>query len=218
MANGKLAASDIFKNIFIQPAAGDAGGALGAALAAHHIYFENDRVHTLNGHDHMTGAYLGPEYSSLDIEKVIKKYGAVFTKYDQFSDLSSHVSQLLSNGKIVGWMQGRMEFGPRALGGRSILGDPRDAEMQKKLNLKIKYRESFRPFAPSVLFEESGKYFEMNHDSPYMLMVRPVQKDFLKELPENYHDLSIRDKLYTDRSHLPAITHVDFFSSYPNRA
>ncbi|TRX60105.1 carbamoyltransferase [Fulvivirga sp. M361] len=210
VANGKLAASDIFKNIFIQPAAGDAGGALGAALAANYIYFENDRVNTAVDHDQMAGSYLGPEYSSLDVEKVIKKYGAIFTKYDHFSDLSSHVSKLLSDGKIVGWMQGRMEFGPRALGGRSILGDPRDAEMQKKLNLKIKYRESFRPFAPSVLFEESGKYFEMNHDSPYMLMVRPVQKEFLKDLPENYHDLSIRDKLYTDRSHLPAITHVDF--------
>src|SRR5690606_32191471 len=168
VANGKLYNSGLFRNIFIQPAAGDAGGALGAAQAAYHIYFERDRQ-SPTGLDDMKGAYLGPEFSDKDIDNVIRKYEAVYQKFEQTTDMCREVAQKLSEGNVIGWIQGRMEFGPRALGARSILGDLRNEEMQRKLNVKIKYRESFRPFAPSVLAEECGQYFHHNGASPYML-------------------------------------------------
>lgn len=209
VANGKLYSKKIFRDVFIQPAAGDAGGALGAALAAYHIYFERERKKPI-GLDGMKGSYLGPEFSDLDVQRVCKKYNAVSSYFENYEDLCKHVAQKLSDGNVIGWMQGRMEFGPRALGGRSILGDPRNEEMQKKLNVKIKYRESFRPFAPSVLSEECCQYFEHDSISPYMLLVQPVHKSRRKFLPPGYHSFSIKDKLYHLRSDMPAITHIDF--------
>ena len=209
VANGKLQKTGIFKDVFIQPAAGDAGGALGAALAAYHIYFGKERIIDYKG-DAMRGSYLGPTFSGLDVELMAKKYKAVYTHYENFGELADEVARLLASENVVGWVQGRMEFGPRALGGRSILGDPRSAEMQKKLNLKIKYRESFRPFAPSVLAEECPNYFDYDGRSPYMLLVHPVVSRRRMPLPANYESLSLRDKLYYQRSDLPSITHIDF--------
>ncbi|MTI37931.1 carbamoyltransferase family protein, partial [Fulvivirga lutimaris] len=211
VANGKLISENIFEDVFIQPAAGDAGGAPGAALAAYHIYYDQERKPLENGAmDRMNGSYLGPYYMSKEIELAVKKYDGNFVKYDNFNDLTKETAKLLGEGNVIGWMQGRMEFGPRALGGRSILGDPRSEEMQKKLNLKIKYRESFRPFAPSVLAEDCKEYFKHEGISPYMLIVQPVQEKRRKELPENFDSLSIKDKLYYLRSDIPAITHIDF--------
>ncbi|MGL1889148.1 MAG: carbamoyltransferase [Reichenbachiella sp.] len=209
VANGKLHAANIFENIFIQPAAGDAGGALGAAQAGYHIYFDQERK-VSDKMDNMKGSYLGPEYSSKEIDLMIRKQGAIAEKFEEFNDLSKNVAEKIADGKAIGWMQGKMEFGPRALGNRSILGDPRNEEMQKKLNLKIKYRESFRPFAPSVLAEDYNDYFENNCISPYMLMVHPVVANRRKELPEGYNELPLKDKLYHLRSDIPAITHIDF--------
>ena len=209
VANGKLLKAGIFDDVYIQPAAGDAGGALGAALAANHLYFGIERE--INpGMDNMSGSYLGPEFSDLDIEKVARKYKAVYTKYEDFTDLSDEVAQQIESGHAIGWFQGRMEFGPRALGNRSILGDARNPEMQKKLNLKIKYRESFRPFAPSVLAEECSKLFDLEGISPYMLLVQDVLEERRNDLPENYHSMPQVEKLYTLRSDIPAITHIDF--------
>jgi carbamoyltransferase len=207
VANGKLLVNNIFKSIYIQPAAGDAGGALGAALAAYYIYFENERA-PVKG-DAMSGSFLGPEYTNKEVEKAVNAYDAVYSRFDQYSNLTNKVARLLDEGKVVGWFQGRMEFGPRALGNRSILGDARNKEMQKKLNLKIKYRESFRPFAPSVLVEENGNYFDINVDSPYMLLVANVKENRLKKLPENYFQLPLMERLYIERSEVPAITHID---------
>lgn len=209
VANGKLFNTKVFKDIFIQPAAGDAGGALGAAQAAYHIYFAHDRK-TTTALDRMKGSYLGPEYDDSDVMKVVKKYHAGFQHFKDYNELCKNVAQHLSEGNVIGWMQGRMEFGPRALGGRSILGDPRNNEMQKKLNVKIKYRESFRPFAPSVLAEDCPEYFEHNSSSPYMLLVQPVSQKRRKPLPEGYDSFSLKDKLYHLRSDMPAITHIDF--------
>jgi carbamoyltransferase len=209
VANGKIYNTGIFKNIFIQPAAGDAGGALGAAQASYHIYFGKEK-HPAVGLDAMKGAYLGPEFSDLDTELIARKYNAPFLHFDDTSGLCHYVAQKLSEGNVIGWMQGRMEFGPRALGGRSILGDPRNEEMQKKLNVKIKYRESFRPFAPSVLAEECQEYFEHDSISPYMLLVQPVQKQRRKPLPADYNSFPLKEKLYYLRSDMPAITHIDF--------
>ncbi len=209
VANGKLIKQGIFEDLFIQPAAGDAGGALGAALATHHIYFDQKR--TLNGAmDAMKGAYLGPEFSDLDIQATARKYQAPFQYFEAFSELCQTVAKKIEAGNAIGWMQGKMEFGPRALGGRSILGDARNPEMQKKLNLKIKYRESFRPFAPSVLAEDCECFFEHEGISPYMLLVQPVQEKRRNALPEGYNQFDLRDKLYFQRSDVPAITHVDF--------
>lgn len=207
VANGKLIKKKIFENIFIQPAAGDAGGALGAALASYFISFENKRSDI--GVETMQGAYLGPEYQNLDIEKVAKKHGAIYRKLDEFTELSRDVAQLINDGNVVGWFQGRMEFGPRALGNRSILGDARNREMQKKLNIKIKYRESFRPFAPSVLTEDNQEFFDLETDSPYMLLVAQVAKNKQKLLPDNYYRLPLMERLYVERSDIPAITHID---------
>ena len=209
VANGKLINEEVFDDVFIQPAAGDAGGSLGAALAAYHIHEGVERKVT-NKLDAMKGAYLGPEYSELDIELMTRKWKAKFTKYDDFDQLCKDVSRKILDGAAVGWMQGRMEFGPRALGARSILGNPLDEEIQKKLNLKIKYRESFRPFAPSVLAEDCQEFFEHSGISPYMLVVQPVAEKRRNPLPENYDSYSIRDKLYFVRSDIPSITHVDY--------
>ncbi len=209
VANGKLLKRGIFEDIWIQPAAGDAGGALGGALAAYHIYFGKERP-TDNKTDKMQGSFLGPEFSDIDIEKVAKKHKAKYRKYDNFGLLCGKVAKLLDEGKVVGWFQGRMEWGPRALGNRSILGDARNPEMQKKLNLKIKYRESFRPFAPSVLYEDLQDYFELDRPSPYMLLITDVNKNIRNPLPDNYHELPIKEKLYYLRSSVPAITHLDY--------
>ncbi|WP_046745298.1 carbamoyltransferase family protein [Kordia zhangzhouensis] len=208
VANGKLQDEHIFKEIFIQPAAGDAGGALGAALTAYHTYFDQERE--IESNDAMKGSYLGPEFSSLDVENINRKYGAKATHFSDFSALTKEVAGYISKGNAVGWMQGRMEFGPRALGRRSILGDARNPEMQKKLNLKIKYRESFRPFAPSVLAEDVTEFFDYDGISPYMLLVHKVHPNIQRDVPANYHELPIREKLYVQRSSLPAITHIDF--------
>ncbi len=211
VANGKLVKAGVFDNIFIQPAAGDAGGALGAAQVANYIYFKKERKVT-NGvmMDSMKGSYLGPEASSKEIEIMARKTKAVFKKYDKFEDLCEQVAKYVDDGAAIGWMQGRMEFGPRALGGRSIIGDPRNTDMQEKMNLKIKYRESFRPFAPSVLAEDVEDWFDHKGISPYMLLVQDVAEKIKKEVPANYHDLPQREKLYTVRSTIPAITHIDF--------
>ncbi|HMO81783.1 MAG TPA: carbamoyltransferase [Pyrinomonadaceae bacterium] len=209
VANGKLQDEGIFDEIYIQPAAGDAGGAVGSALAAYHIYFNNQR--TPSGcYDSMHGAYLGPEFSDLEIRQVSRKYRAVFEHFDSFSVLAEKTAEVLADGKVVGWFQGRMEFGPRALGNRSILGDARNPEMQRQLNLKIKYRESFRPFAPSVLDEVKEDYFSLKTSSPYMLLVHQVKDKRRKTVPDNYADLPLKKKLYHLRSDLPAITHIDF--------
>lgn len=209
VANGKLYNSKIFENIFIQPAAGDAGGALGAAQAAYYIYYGKDRVVSGTG-DSMKGSYLGPEFGDQDIEMVARKYDAEYQRFSTTADMCREVAQKLSEGNVIGWMQGRMEFGPRALGGRSILGDPRNEEMQRKLNVKIKYRESFRPFAPSVLAEDCDQYFQHDSISPYMLLVQPVCWKRRKPLPPGYDKFSLKDKLYHLRSDMPAITHIDY--------
>ena len=208
VANGKLINEAIFDHVFIQPAAGDAGGALGAALAVHHIYFDKERIPV--SPDSMQGAFLGPEFSDLDIEFTAKKFKAKYRRFADFNDLADQTAAYLSGGNAVGWFQGRMEFGPRALGNRSILGDARNKEMQKKLNLKIKYRESFRPFAPSVLAESCMEYFDCPAASPYMLVVQPVVKSRQVALPDNYHSLTIKEKLYFNRSDIPSITHIDY--------
>jgi carbamoyltransferase len=209
VANGKLYNTKLFNGIFIQPAAGDAGGALGAAQAAYHIYFNQERVppKLLDG---MKGSYLGPEYSDLDISLSVKKYNATYTHFSTYTELCQVVARQLAAGNVIGWMQGRMEFGPRALGARSILGDPRSEDMQRKLNVKIKFRESFRPFAPSVLAEDCAIYFEHDAPSPYMLLVQPVHQQRRKSLPEGYNTFSLMEKLYHLRSDMPAITHIDF--------
>lgn len=209
VSNGKLQKAGVFENIYIQPAAGDAGGALGAALATEYIYFGNKRKLDYKM-DAMKGAYLGPTFTDLEVELMAKKHDAHYTYYDNFNELAEEAAKILANENVVGWVQGKMEFGPRALGGRSILGDPRSPEMQKKLNLKIKYRESFRPFAPSVLAEDVAEYFDYEGISPYMLLVHEVSEGIKKPLPEGYEDKNLRDKLYHLRSDLPSITHIDY--------
>ncbi|MFH1161106.1 MAG: carbamoyltransferase [bacterium] len=210
VANGKLLKSGLFEQLFIQPAAGDAGGALGAALTAYYLYFDGDREVDQFVMDGMQGAYLGPDFSDKEVEIMAKRYKAVYHQYDQFDDLCQQTAEYLMNGSVVGWFQGRMEFGPRALGNRSILGDARNVEMQKKINLKIKYREGFRPFAPSVLMEDCSEFFELDAPSPYMLLIADVQKDRRKELPGNYAQLPLWEKLYFIRSDIQSVTHLDF--------
>jgi carbamoyltransferase len=209
VANGKLLKTGLYDDIWIQPAAGDAGGALGAAYAVWHIHRKNPRV--VNGSpDSMKGAYLGPEYDAKDVVNLAAKYKAPYTHYEDFGELTRSVASLMAKGKVIGWFQGRMEYGPRALGNRSILGDARDPEMQKKMNLKIKYREGFRPFAPTVLEEDIGKYFDLDRPSPYMLLVIPVKVERRKPVPEGYENLELFDRLYHLRSDVPAITHIDY--------
>ena len=209
VANGVLQKEKIFKNIYIQPASGDAGGSLGAALAVYHIYFKGERVLS-NTMDNMKGSYLGPYYSDKEIDTMNRKTKAFSVKYNDFNTLTKHVADKIADGKVIGWFQGRMEFGPRSLGNRSIIGDARNPEMQKKLNLKIKYREGFRPFAPSVLSEDKEKYFELDTDSPYMLLVCPVNNEMREKLPKNYYNLPLWDRLYFKRSSIQSITHLDF--------
>ena len=220
VANGKLLESGLFKDIWIQPAAGDAGGALGAALAARHIWKGAERRPNSPGspsssnspgsRDAMRGSYLGPEFSNRDIEREAARHGAPLKRFEDFGELCRTVCDLLAAGNVVGWFQGRMEYGPRALGNRTILGDPRNPEMQKKLNLKIKYREGFRPFAPSVLENAIGEYFEIDRPSPYMLLVAPIRTERRKPLPEGYNEMGMWERLYVSRSDLPAVTHVDY--------
>ena len=207
VANGKIFEQQIFDNIWIQPAAGDAGGSLGAALALWHLDQGNKRV--VNPNDDMKGSYLGTEFSQEEIENDLKNVGANFDvlKYDK---LIEKTAELLSSENAIGWFQGRMEFGPRALGGRSILGDPRSDKMQKNLNLKVKYRESFRPFAPSVLREDLSEWFNMNVDSPYMLLVADIKSDKKIKMTDEQKKLFGIDKLNIKRSEIPAVTHVDY--------
>ena len=209
VANGKLLRAGTFEDIWIQPAAGDAGGAVGAAYAVWHIHDGNERQVNGKG-DSIRGSYLGPEFSDKEIRRALERRDAKAHYFENFQELAALVAARLAEGNVVGWFQGRMEFGPRALGNRSILGDARNPEMQKKLNLKIKYREGFRPFAPSVLEEDIPTYFDLDRPSPYMLLVAPIQEDRKKPLPEGYHDKALYDRLYFLRSDLPAITHIDY--------
>jgi carbamoyltransferase len=209
VANGKILRAGTFEDLWIQPAAGDAGGAVGAALAVWHIHGGNERV--LNGRrDSMAGSYLGPEFSDKETRRVLEHYDAKARYCDDSQTLASDVARKLRDGNVIGWFQGRMEFGPRALGNRSILGDARNHEMQKKLNLKIKYREGFRPFAPSVLEEDIAEYFDLDRPSPYMLLVAPIREDRKIPLPDGYFAKPLYDRLYFLRSDLPAITHIDY--------
>ncbi len=209
VANGKLLRAGIFDKIWIQPAAGDAGGALGAALSVWHQFKGQPRQPSKTALDQMQGAYLGPVFSQDDTEKALRKMGAVFDVVtdDEVIDVAA---QSLAENKAVGWMQGRMEFGPRALGARSILGDPRSPTMQKMLNLKVKYRESFRPFAPSVLREDVAEWFECEVDSPYMLLVGDVAEHRRRRMTDAESSLFGIDKLNVARSEIPAVTHVDY--------
>ena len=207
VANGKILKEKIFDNIWIQPAAGDAGGSLGAALALWHLEHNNKREVNLD--DDMKGSYLGTEFTQDEIEKELKSIGANFEKVN-YEKLINKTSDFLSDEKAVGWFQGRMEFGPRALGSRSILGDPRSDKMQRNLNLKVKYRESFRPFAPSVLRDDVSKWFDINVDSPYMLLVANIILEKKIEMTDEQKKLFGIDKLNIKRSEIPAVTHVDY--------
>ena len=207
VANGKILKEKIFDNIWIQPAAGDAGGSLGAALALWYLDQGNERK--INSSDNMNGSYLGPEYTQNQIEEELKSIGAIFETVD-YQKLINQTSEHLSSEKAIGWFQGRMEFGPRALGGRSILGDPRSEKMQKNLNLKVKYRESFRPFAPSILKEDLSNWFNLNVASPYMLLVAEINSDKKIEMTEEQKQLFGIEKLNIKRSEIPAVTHVDY--------
>lgn len=207
VANGKVLRDGNFERIWIQPAAGDAGGAVGTALAVWHREFGNDRQ--VSNTDAMRGSYLGPSYAQADINAALTSCNAVFEVLDEHEmiDATAHA---LAAGKAVGWFQGRMEFGPRALGGRSILGDPRSESMQKTLNLKVKYRESFRPFAPSVLGEDVANWFELDSESPYMLLVANVNASHRREMTPDEQALFGIEKLNVPRSDIPAVTHVDY--------
>jgi carbamoyltransferase len=207
VANGRLLREGPFEGLWIQPAAGDAGGALGCALATWHEYLDQPR--DCNERDAMQGAYLGPAFTDAEAQESLEDIGAVYTTLPA-SELYASVAELLAKGNVVGWFQGRMEFGPRALGARSIIGDPRNIEMQSVMNLKIKYRESFRPFAPAVLAERIADYFEQAQDSPYMLLVANVREMLRKQVSVEDDQLFGIDKLNVLRSELPAITHIDY--------
>ncbi len=209
VANGKINKKNIFDNIWIQPAASDAGGALGAALALWHLEFKKERIVPKN--DGMNGSYLGPSFSNEHIERELKSLGAIYKKYSE-EDVLKISAKKLSEQKTIGWFQGRMEFGPRALGSRSIIADPRSETMQKNLNLKIKFRESFRPFAPSIIREDLKDWFELDVDSPYMLLVADINKSKRKEPNEDEKKLFGIEKLNIKRSDVPAVTHVDYSS------
>ena len=207
VANAKIKASGLFDRIWIQPAAGDAGGAVGAALSSWHIYHQKERK--ASPADSMSGACLGPAFTNKDIENLMRKNG-INAQFYPDEELFDVVARYLDEGYIIGWFQGRMEFGPRALGNRSIIADPRNADMQKKLNMEIKFRESFRPFAPAVLEEDVSEYFDVDALSPYMLLTAPVAVKYRLPLSDKYEGLDYTSKLYTLRSLLQAITHVDF--------
>lgn len=210
-ANTKISEAGIFENVWIQPAAGDAGGALGAALAAFYISSKKERRQIANN-DFMNGSYLGPCYTDKEVLNQLRKYEPKYTFFENFDEILSVVGRKIAEGNVVGWFQDRMEFGPRALGNRSILGDPGNPEMQKMINLKIKFREGFRPFAPAVLMEDVDKYFIHGIPSPYMLFVFLLKDEYRKLLPEKYWDMNLNEKLNYLRSDFPAITHVDFSS------
>jgi carbamoyltransferase len=207
VANGKLLRQGPFENIWIQPAAGDAGGALGAALAIH--YAQEGAKRQADGHDFMKGAYLGPDFGEERTKKSLDKLGAKYVRLDD-DELIDRAAQAVADENVLGFFQGRMEFGPRALGGRSIVGDPRSAKTQSVMNLKIKYRESFRPFAPSVLRERVSEYFEMECDSPYMLLVADVREERRLPMTQEQEKLFGIEKLNVPRSDIPSITHVDY--------
>jgi len=207
VANGKIIEEKIFKNLWIQPAAGDAGGALGAALGLWHKELKNERLQPIE--DKMKGSYLGPEFNNSEIETVLKKIGATYNKFSE-DEMLKIASKELSKENTIGWFQGRMEFGPRALGGRSILADPRSSKMQKNLNLKVKFRESFRPFAPSITSEDLSEWFDLNCDSPYMLLVANIKEDKKIKMSDIEKKLFGIDKLNIKRSEIPAVTHVDY--------
>jgi carbamoyltransferase len=207
VANGKVLRDASFENIWIQPAAGDAGGAVGAALAAYHIF--KDQPRETNGADGMSGSFLGPGFSQAEIERRMTAAGARFAVLGE-DEMIETTAQALAGEKAVGWFQGRMEFGPRSLGARSILGDPRSPGMQRNLNLKVKYRESFRPFAPAVLREDVSEWFDLTSDSPYMLIVAEVRKDKHRAMSPDEQALFGIDKLNVSRSEIPAVTHVDY--------
>jgi carbamoyltransferase len=213
VANGKIVAEGIFEKVWIQPAAGDAGGALGAALLAHHVYFGAPRRLPPNGRDAQKGSFLGPRYSSEEVRAFLDRKGYPYRRFEDRAERSALVARAIAEGKIVGWFSGRMEFGPRALGARSILGDPRNKDTQSVMNLKIKFRESFRPFAPSVLRERCAEYFDLACDSPYMLLIAPVRAS--RRLPMDMARFRSGDDdmlgvLHQPRSDVPAITHVDY--------
>ena len=207
VANGKIYKENIFENIWIQPAAGDSGGALGAALMVWYNQLNNSR--NINSNDSMKGSYLGPQYTNSEIENVLSNLGAKFNKLSN-DEITSYTAKLLSEGKAIAWFQGRMEFGPRALGSRSILGDPRSPDMQKNLNLKVKFRESFRPFAPSILREDLSEWFELKADSPYMLLTSNIKENKIIKMTEDEKKLFGIDKLNIKRSSVPAITHINY--------
>ena len=208
VANGKILKDKVFKNIWIQPAAGDAGGALGAALGIWHLEKKKDRK-IINNKDSMMGAYLGPEYSQEEIEQSLRQSGANFKTYNK-TEIIEKTTTSLKEGKAIGWFQGRMEFGPRALGSRSIIADARSTTMQKNLNLKVKYRESFRPFAPSIISEDLSEWFDLKIDSPYMMLVSNVEKKKCRQMTEKEKMLFGIDKLNIKRSEISAVTHVDY--------
>ena len=209
VANGKILRSGIFENLWIQPAAGDAGGALGAAYIAYHHYL-NRPVKQKKGRDRQKGSYLGPAYSDADLEEFLRKSKLPYKRVSRSTDLCKTIAASLAEEKIIGWFQGRMEFGPRALGNRSIIGDARSPEMQKKMNLKIKFREGFRPFAPSVLAEHASEWFDLDHESPYMLLVADVKKKKQRAMTKAEKNLWGIEKLNVIRSKIPAVTHVDY--------
>jgi carbamoyltransferase len=208
VANGRILREGPFKRLWIQPGAGDAGGALGVALLAHHRYFERPRG-PVAGRDAMSGAYLGPDYSDEEIERFLVRCGAPYRRLDRDA-LVREVADILAHEMVVGWFHGRMEFGPRALGARSILGDPRSPKMQALMNIKIKFREGFRPFAPSVRRARVSDYFELDSDSPYMLLVAPVQVG--RRIPMSREEESLWgiEQLNVPRSDIPAVTHIDY--------
>src|SRR5690606_28215304 len=206
VSNEKLHTLGIFKQIYIQPAAGDCGGAIGAALAVHHMYFENDKTANVDN----TEVYLGPDFNEKEIIKMNRHYKTTYTKYENFSDQTEIVAKLISEGKVVGWFQDRMEFGPRALGNRSILADPLRSDMQLILNKKVKVREDFRPFAPAVLEEDAFEFFELKCLSPYMLYTAKIKQPFRYNLPGNLKELKIAERVAYKKSIFPAVTHVDY--------
>jgi carbamoyltransferase len=209
VANGKILRSKLFDDLWIQPAAGDAGGAVGAAYIAHYHYLKNSAKEK-NGRDQQRGSYLGPSYDDETIAAFLKEYHLPFERVDHWDALCDRVAEYLTQEKIVGWFQGRMEFGPRALGNRSIIGDARSPNMQKKMNIKIKFREGFRPFAPSVLAEKASEWFELDRESPYMLLVADVKKEKQMPMTDAEEKLWGIDKLNVLRSEIPAVTHVDY--------
>lgn len=207
VANGRVIREGPFEHVWVQPASGDAGGALGAALLAHHRYFQEPRVP--QPHDSMQAALLGPSFDTDELERALAHCGAVYQRLPA-SEVLARTAALLADEQVIGWFQGRMEFGPRALGGRSILADPRSPRMQALINLKVKFREGFRPFAPSILADHAAEYFDLNAESPYMLVVAPLLEDLRYPLPDDGTELWGIDRLNVPRSGIPAVTHLDY--------